>query len=460
MTAGSYIKSLLEKKDVSLSSLTKKLGLKSRSALYRLFSDYYSLSKTKELIEQIKQFVPFDEEESERLNMLLGSDTVSSFFKKTRSVLSSLMKDEPDMGYVIECEDGSRLILKDLLNKYSRGNTDIIISGLDDEKMIGDIHSLLSVDHRTRVHAYLKLKYHRLMTAYEILSLIVLASYENYIPYICDYVMYKGICILSEIDSEYYLVSMNSSNLGNGFVETKITKQFYDYIMGNHGRLIKKYPCIRMPVNKVSDYIEYSKIVTENENGEMLYAEGAPCFGNLKFSILEDMFRQIDYFGFPQEHVYVKSLIEIFRQKEKNRQENTGFIMNHLFDFEHMKYMMQTGIAFDHLDLFAPMSSSQCAEYFDYFYKLSENSDNRINYRFYKGEMLRYPFVYKMGSLLYLYSSSSESGRCGMMLIDNSGVIEIMDDFAAYIWSSYTYSDKESKEELIKLIRKNFSAQN
>ena len=46
------------------------------------------------------------------------------------------------------------------------------------------------------------------------------------------------------------------------------------------------------------------------------------------------------------------------------------------------------------------------------------------------------------------------------MLIDNSGVIEIMDDFAAYIWSSYTYSDEESKEELIKLMRKYFSVQN
>lgn len=460
MTAGSYIKSLLEKKDISLSNLTKKLGFKSRSALYRLFNDYYSLSKTKEIIEQIKQFVSFDDEESERLRELLGSDTVSSFFKKTRSVLSCLMKEEPETGYVIECEDGSRHALKDLLNKYSRGNTDIIISGLEDEKMIGDIHSLLRVDHRTRVHAYLKLKYHRLMTAYEILSLIILAQYENYIPYICDYVMYKGICILSEMDGEYYLVSLNSSNFGTGFVETKITKLFYDYIMGNHNRLIKKYPCVRMPVNKVSDYIEYSKVVTDHESGELLYAEGSPCFGNLKFSILEDMFSKINYFGFPQEHVYVKSLIEIFKQKEKNRSENTGFIMNHLFDFEHMKYMMQTGIAFDHLELFEPMSSSQCSEYFDYFYKLSENSNQRINYRFFKGDILRHPFVYKMGTLLYLYNSSSESGNCGMMLIDNSGVIEIMDDFAAYIWSSYTYSEEESREALKKLMNKYFSKQN
>lgn len=52
VTAGSYIKKLLEDKQVSISWLSKQMGIKSRSTFYRLFNDYYSKDKTGELIDR------------------------------------------------------------------------------------------------------------------------------------------------------------------------------------------------------------------------------------------------------------------------------------------------------------------------------------------------------------------------------------------------------------------------
>lgn len=455
MTAGLYVKLLLEKRDISLTELTKKLGFKSRSGLYRLFDDYYSNKKTNELIERIKAVVQFDDEEQRILDDLLVSDTISSFFKKTRPIMKCLLKNELDAGYIIRCANREEYSFKDIINKYSQGDTDIIISGIEDEKIIGDIESLLKVDHRTRVHAYLRLKYHRLMTAYELMSMIVLARHENYLPYICDFTSYSGICILSRLKGEYWLVSINISETGIGFVETVVTKKFYEYILGNHLRLVKKYPCIREPVNKVSDYIEVSQKMAESETGEFIYAEGAPCFGNLKFSILLELFKKADYFGFPLEHRYVQSLIDAFRLKESNRKNNKDFRMLLVFDEEHIKYMMQTGISFDHLELFEPMSGEQCSEYFNELYDNSNSASDRIKYRFLEGEMLKYPFVYKKGSFLYLYNSVVSSGECSIMLLKNSGIIEIMDDFTTYLWNECTYSEDKSENMLKRLMNSN-----
>ena len=144
MTIGQYIKLLFEQKDISLTVLAQKMGLKSRSTLYRLFKDYYSEEKTKELIKKIEEHVYFSDDERNRMYDLMKSERISGFFRKTRKILSLLYEDEIPTGYTYRMKDKT-LSLKDIFDNCGDGDIKIFVNNIDDERIIGDIIRFIQV---------------------------------------------------------------------------------------------------------------------------------------------------------------------------------------------------------------------------------------------------------------------------------------------------------------------------
>lgn len=446
-TVGKYLKNILDSRNISYSELSKDLGLKSRSTLYRLFNDKCSVSLAREIIHSIEHIVGFTKEESQQINRLFGDENVNPFYKKTREILSLLCRESLENGYRTESYDGKEIELKKILDKYSKYKTDVFVSDISDERIIGDLSEWLRYDHRSTLHYYVRLKHHRLLTAYEILAMVVLSRYANFYPCLNNNIFYKGICIIACDGDQYYFVSIYIDDGETRFLETTITRTHYEYLINGYASSERKRGYLRKPVAKVMDYIEYVETILNNENGEIFHFEGAPCFGNLSFDILYEMFGRINYFGFPSGHAYVRRLIDMMRMRHESSVENDELVKVFVFDHENLKYMMQTGISFDHVEEFEPMTPEQRKQYFEELYSNLSDSEKSSKCRFYKNKRISFPFVYKKSGYLSLYCTTTYGENYSILLF-NSSVIDIMDDFTNYLWENYTCSEESSIEKI------------
>ncbi len=452
MAVGEYIKALLEEKGVSVSSLSKEMGLKSRSTLYRLFEDYYSEEKTKEIVGSMMEHIELTGDEKHKIISKLSSERVSSFYKKTRSILSKCYNETIEGGYMIETPDGE-ISFQSVLKEHLKGDALVVMVNIDDERIIGDVISLLDWNSNLKVHNYLKLHNRRVQTAYEILSLITMWKYKNYVPIINDSYNHKGIFMLTAYENEYNYVNLSIKEDGCSFVDTPITKELYDHILGNTAYVRKRGELLGMQTNRVSDYIEL--LEASNKclyRSNTFVSEGAPCFGYLSMDILMEMFKDINYFGFPPEHAYVRKLIDLFEEREKDKDNKSGCRRRFLFTEAHIRHMLATGISHDHLEHFMPMNCRQLRVYFERVAERSENSGGRFGIRFLRYGRIRRPYVYTDGGTLYLSSPEPRSGGGSIMILENPSICGIMNDFVEYVWDNCTYSESDSINMLKKLM--------
>ncbi len=442
MSVGEYVKALLDEKGVSVSVLSKTMGLRSRSTLYRLFKDYYSEEKTKEIVSSILEHIELTGDEKQKIISKLNSERVSSFNKKTREILLKCYSETIGGGYVIRTPEGEKDLLS-VLKKHLKGDARVIMVNIDDNRIIGDMISLLEWDGSVKVYNYLKLHNHRLQTAYELLSLIAMWKYKNYMPIINDAYNYKGIFMLTAHEGSYNYVALSIKEDACSFVDTPITRELYRHMLDNTEYIRKRGELRGIQSKRVSDYIE----LLESSN-ECLYSantfisEGAPCFGHISIDILTEMFKDINYFGFPPEHAYVKKLIKLFEDRE--RDSRAGFKKKLLFTEGRVRHMLMTGISHDHLEHFMPMSREQLRLYFGRITECMENGGGGVDIRFLKDRRILRPYVYTDGGILYLSSSEPHSSGDSVIILKNQSICSIMNDFTEYVWENCTYSDKES----------------
>lgn len=116
MNFGDYLKEKLLEKEVSLSVLSEQMGVKSRSALYRMFDGRCSYSKASELFSKITENVKFSEEEKRNCIKLMEDLKTERFYIETRKILSSIYKEETEKGF-----PHGKNTLSDILEKCDRG---------------------------------------------------------------------------------------------------------------------------------------------------------------------------------------------------------------------------------------------------------------------------------------------------------------------------------------------------
>ena len=425
------------------------MGLKSRSTFYRLFEDYYSSEKTIELIENISKYIEFTEEEKRDLEARFETERVGSFYKKTRDILSRCYDEKIEGGYTVVA-DGEEVPLLSLMKRHCGDEAEVFIVNVDDERILGDITELLEWDEHVKVYDYIKLRSHRIRTAYELLTLIRLWKYHNYIPVLNDSPEHMGLCMVSRHDGKYFYLSVNSCGERTSFVDTEINEEMYGFIIKTNANIRSRGENLRTDVKKVSDYIDLLDKDMEFERGGLLhFSEGAPCFGRVPIDTMQDMFEDINYFGFPFEHPYVQRLIHVFRARDEY-ENKTPHERHMLFDTYHIEHMLRTGIAFDHLDAFRPMNAEQVRGYFERIL-CNEGAGAKLSFRFIRKNMIRSPFVYNSKGVLYLYSKGRD-GKDSVVFIDKTGMRDIMNDFTKYIWENNTYSDEESRKMLISMM--------
>ncbi|MGN0163159.1 MAG: helix-turn-helix domain-containing protein [Candidatus Ornithomonoglobus sp.] len=436
MTAGEYLKSVLTKKNIQMSELAERMGLKSRNALYRLFGDRCSKEKAAELANEIAICAGLSAEELDGFYDRLSHNGESSFLTKTRAVLMNLYAQELPNGYTFEY-NGRKKPLSEALSCRENARTDIFIAGISDISIIGDICAFMEENPEVRIHHYVKLRKNTLMTAYELVALTVFMNYRNYNPYISEYWNFTGICILEKDKCDCFVRKLEFLKNNIFFLESRLTSEMYEHMWLKQKKLNELSKPIKKPGKKVIDYIEILKDSMIFDDGQIFYSEGAPCFGTLTCEAAYDLFKKASFFGLPEEHPYVKGMIELYQKRQDTFLNTKGAKRYYLFDEEHMKNMLTTGISFDHPEQFPSLSKEQLRKYFEWLADMNKNHPEKIEIKFAKIPELRHPFVYGRNKMYYMYHSDSGYMDGFTVTIDEPGIFEIMNDFVDYVWDNF-----------------------
>ena len=122
-----------------------------------------------------------------------------------------------------------------------------------------------------------------------------------------------------------------------------------------------------------------------------------------------------------------------------------------VFDEQHIRDMMETGFAFEHVEQFNPMTVAQREKYFAGLIDMAKNRPDKIQFRFLKSGAIQYPFVYGSHRLLYINYADTPYFEGFSIMLREKSVLKIMDDFAIYAWNNFTLSDKESINKMEKM---------
>ncbi|MGM9936726.1 MAG: helix-turn-helix domain-containing protein, partial [Candidatus Ornithomonoglobus sp.] len=357
MTIGEYLKELLSEKKLHMKQLSEMMGVRNRTDLYRLFNDYHGEKKTRELVDKLIACIDFTDEEISTMQRLMLQKKVSVFYKETRNVLSLVYTGIDEK--TSEESDKVNDIFKQCVNK----ETIVYIANIDDFNTLLHICRYLDENPEARVYHYIRVMSRKMFTAYELAMLIILSMYKNYVPVILDDVSFKGICAITKKNDEYGLYRIEEVNGELLQVKSLITQELYEYYRLRQEQRNNISQPVKNPVKRVTDYIDLMTKSSVFEQGVTFYSEGAPCFGNIPYDIVCEMFKAIDYFGFPEDHPYVTGMQNLYKMRGELLMNTPGARKMYLFDDEHIKNMMQTGISFDHAEMFKPMTPDQLRRY-------------------------------------------------------------------------------------------------
>lgn len=443
MTAGAYLKNILKEKSIPISYLTNKLGLSSRNTLYRLFNGNLSSEKQKIIIKNIVEQIQLSEEETETLETLMKEGEGGKFYDEINRIL---------MNVYTSCEGGYSIDDKTLYDILCTNKVEFVtMFGIKDEKIICDMYKFLAENPEVTVYHYMKFPKINTQAIYEILALIRLSEFPNYVPLELEGLMQRGIYIISRDENSYVLQMAEFTPGGSVLLETQISETSYKYILDKDKRLQGRSTPIKRQIDRVQSYMNTLEETLEIEEGDSFYCEGAPCFGYLPMEILYEMFEGIDFFGYPKNHPYVQNLVVHIQEKNK-RLYSLGH-KRFLYDEKHLRAMMETGFAIDHVSEFPPMNIEQRRSYFKWLIEYLNRDDKNITCRLLKDVEIEHSYVYEEGHMLYMYRPNTELNNMdvSVIMLKNRGVDEIMKHFTDYLWNTHTLSETETVAELERL---------
>ncbi len=450
MAVGEYLKELLVQRGISVSEMTNMLGMSSRNSLYRFFSGKQSCEKQRKILDDIIRLVPFSEEEKRRLNELFEDGGSGKFADAVKGILDSVFMLNAS-SYVVK-SSGKPLV--DHLSHYDdNGKQMIVMSGIRSAEIIQDMYNFLKYSPETHVYHYMTFPQGDILTAYEVLALIKLSEFKNYFPMEPAEEKEDGMCILSMANDGCRLQILNFAGGGKVELETYITDMSYRFLLNRVRQDQKRSTPIKKRIRQVKSYVSALGEVSEIEEGDSFYCEGAPCFGYLPPDILYDMFKGINFFGYPEEYPRIQQMIKLVRGRNE-RLYSVGR-KRFVYDAEHIRQMLETGIAVDHVSDFPPMSIEQRRNYFSWLIDYLKKTDRVVSCRMLKDVTVRHSFVYEREHMLYMYRPIAKDGDMdvSVIMLRNKSVDEVMGYFSDYVWEKHTLSDEETRVILEELVR-------
>lgn len=448
MTVGEYIQNTLDEKGISVSELKERIGLKSRSSIYRLLRSNGITENQLELVKKIEQAVNFSDDEHNTLYELINTSS-SPFYESSRKILTSIYTKKN--GTDIYCyKDLTHISLSDILMQLS-GNIHVLLIGSVPPAANNAIEHLVAAKKNIHVDHFFDASRLRLSVANELLTMLTLNKYEAYTPYLCSETVFNNIdvVIFSETTSlETYLTAITfCGNRSFQYANTAISDSMYSYIKSIFEKKTSQVSTIKKEITTVFDYIQLIDNIEEMYSSTTFHFEGIPCFSLLNSEMFHDLLAEINYFGYPREHRYIQHLHNSFINFDKMLTSDKREKKYILLDKASTAKSISTGYIHGLPSDFHPLSHRQIKSFLQRLIKLSESKDSPIEFRFIDNATISTPFTYYKNKALLTDNQIKNKYK-----LENNNVFNLMNDFTSHVWKTYTISNDDSKKILMNMI--------
>lgn len=439
MNFGDYLRNLLSEKQVSIAELAKKLNIKSKNEIYRLFQNKHSYEKTSELMEKILSVVQVSQGERNELYNLMNGCKIGYSERKANRILSKLYAKErsgespkfmPFVNFIKEnsqkditvyvgmIQENQCVILSRLLDEYpSLKVIHTVDFNTTDEKIASQLFAVIT---------FFQNNNHRLFEKSGQSDNAVLAVVKD-----------ESICKMAVFDN-------------NTFCESNISAEMADYI--NEKKLEACGDELKQNRVKMGDYEQMLEYTCACDLNETYVIHGMICLAEIPFKILYRLFEDANYFGFPLEHPFIQSILEVEKKHDEFR-NNSDVTHFYLMSENYLKKFLQTGVTSGYINEFRPLNLDERIETL----KMFEYSGHGVRYncRFFKEgyDVIDTECCSIDNVGVYITDSQSTPKKTYMQaVITHPKAMRVFRSFSKWFWDSCMYSDEESRDMLDKYV--------
>lgn len=438
MDFGSYFRSLLNEKKVSIAELADKLNIKSKNEIYRLLQNKYSYEKTSALTEKILSVVDVSQSEQNKLYALMNECKIGYSERNANHILAKLYTDEGSGA----SERSSKFnLFLDFLKNNSQKKITMYMGIIREEQCIM-LRDLLNTHPNIQVIHTVDFNTTEEKIAKQLFAIITLFQNDNHRLFESIGRPESAVVAIAEDDSICRMAVFD----GNALHESDISADMANYI--NEKKLASCGGELKQDRVKMADYkqmLEYTCACDVNDT-YVLY--GMICLAEIPFKIIYRLFEDVNYFGFPPEHPYIQSLLAVEKRHEELR--NTSDTQHYYFLSErYIKRFLKTGITSGYIKEFRPMRREERLETL----KIFENSGKGVQYKFrffkedYDAISTECCSIDNIG--VYITDGQSTAKKTYMQaVINHPKAMRVFKRFSKWFWDNCMYSDEESRNML------------
>lgn len=434
MDFGAYLKSVLDEKNVNLSKLSAAIGVKSKNTFYRLFDNYYSYDKTKEITDKIIAVVSFTETEKTRIYELMKSCRIKKNALSACRLLEKLYQPPTPADTELFRSGNSIWCRPDCKEIH------MFMGYTDSDRPIAAAQEIFKHPFTARktLKHFVDFSKNELYIAGTLFALIRLSSHNNYECTEIDNIDFHDLIGLVKLKDSFGLFFVN--NQGK-YIESPISEELYSFMLEKYNSLNGKD--IRFEKGRVSDY---ASIITEFsvvENNDCFSFEGVFCFGDIPFDTMYRLLADANYLGLSPDNPYIENIIEAQRTRY-NMHLNSRTKRAYVLSRERVEQFLKTGRTMDHFEYFRNLTKDEVISFLNHFIQ-----SERFEYRFFKPEFGNHCIECGVveNDRIFIWDSENGYGKNHFHLsIENPRAIRLYSDFCDYFWDFCTLSAEESTE--------------
>ncbi len=435
MNFGTYLKTVLDKRNVNISQLAQKTGIKSKNTFYRLFENYYSYDKTKEITDKIMSAVDISNGEKQQIYELMEMCRIKQHELEAFALLEKLYKT-PDRFTCKKFENGECLWQRDdCLGIFMfLGHTSSEFPALAAKEIFeSDLSCDVSLDH------YINFSKSDMNTAGAIYSTITLSEYEGYSCFESEMVDFPNLMgfVKLKTGAGSFVVSNNGT-----YAETELSEEFYNFMLSRCMTFDGKP--LKQKRGKVTDYAEIMAEFSVTEINDVFSFEGIFCFGDIPYDTMFSLLKDADYLGLPPDSPYIQTLIKATMHRYDLR-AGSSTSKSYILSQTHMDQFFSTGRTVDHPSFFRSLTSDEIKGMLDYFADIGE----RFRYRFFKPGFQNCCMECGLvaNTNIFIWSAKQAYSKDHFQtIITHPKAVKLFTNFCRYFWDFCTLSPKESKQ--------------
>lgn len=433
MDFGTFLKNVLAKRNINISHLAEQTHIKSKNTFYRLFQNYYSYEKTKEITDKILEVVDITDEEKTQIYSLMQMCRMNKNVLNACMLMQNLYTDSGGIKTDIS-RNGNAIWLREDCESLT------MFMGLTTTEspalIAREILTHTSAKTKSLIH-YVDFSKSDEYNAGTLFSMIMLAGFEDYDCAETNKSRFSDLVGFLKLKNGYGYFMVSSTG---EYAETELSEEFYNFISKQYSSTNHKP--LKMRKCNVTDYADILSEFSILENNDLFTFEGMFCFGDLPFEIMYKLLEDANFLGLPPDSQYIKTLVDAAQSRFALRSTATSQKV-YILQEDKLRSFLETGRTLDHPSFFRALTMSERKDMIERI----RNNPSRFKFRFFKNNYhCKYIEcgVVKNKSIFMWNADSGYEYNHFHITLTNPKAVRFYENFCRYFWQFCAMSQEES----------------